>query len=460
MTELTLCEAKDATSTSRQSASVQLQLPWQNWLSVKPRMPQAHQDSQLHSSSSHHDWTYKLSSQGCRKHIKTVSLIPAPVTMTELTRCQAKDTTRTLRQSTSLQLQPSWQNLLSVKPRIPQAHQDSQLHSSSSHHDRTYLLLSQGCHKHIKTVSFIAAPATMTELTACQAKDATSTSRRWSAAFQLQPLWQNLPPVKPRMPQAHQDSQLHSSSSHHDRTYSLWSQGCHKHIKTVSFIPAPATMTEHTFCEAKDATSTARQSPSFQFQPPRQNLPPVKPRMPQAHQDSQLHSSSSHHDRTYLLSCQGCPKHIKIVSFIPAPAIMTELTSCQGKDATSTSRWSASFQLQPPWQNLPTVKPRMPPAHQDSQLHSSSSHHDRTYLLSIQGCHKHIKTVSFITAPATMTELTLCQAKDAASTSRQSASFHLQPPWQNLLSVKPRMPQHQEKPLGYIVSYRRMPKYR
>jgi hypothetical protein len=70
--------------------------------------------------------------------------------------------------------------------------------------------------------------------------------------------------------------------------------------------------------------------------------------MPQAHQDSQLHSSSSHHDRTYLLSSQGCHKHIKTVSFIPAPATMTELTHCQGMD----------YQ-----------------AYQDSQLNSSSSYH-------------------------------------------------------------------------------------
>jgi hypothetical protein len=150
---------------------------------------------------------------------------------------------------------------------MPQGHQDSQLHSSSSHHERTYSLSSQGCHKHIKTVSFIPAPATMRELTDCQAKDA----------------------------QAHQDSQLHSSSSHHERTYRLSSQGCHQHIKTISFIPAPATMRELTHCQAKDATSTSRQSASIQLQPPLENLPPVKPRMPQAHQDSQLHSSSSHH---------------------------------------------------------------------------------------------------------------------------------------------------------------------
>jgi hypothetical protein len=80
------------------------------------------------------------------------------------------------------------------------------------------------------------------------------------------------------MPQAHQDGQLHSSSSHHNRTYPLSSPGCHKHIKTVSFIPAPATMTELTVCQTKDY---------------------------QAHQDSQLHSSSSHHcEMAYPLPSQ------------------------------------------------------------------------------------------------------------------------------------------------------------
>jgi hypothetical protein len=95
-------------------------------------------------------------------------------------------------------------------------------------------------------------------------------------------------------PQAHQESQLHSSSSHHDRTYFLSSQGCHKHIKTVSFIPAPATMTELTFCQAKDATIMTE-------------LTHCQAMDYQAHQDSQLHSSSSHHDRTYPLSSQGLP---------------------------------------------------------------------------------------------------------------------------------------------------------
>jgi hypothetical protein len=109
---------------------------------------------------------------------------------------------------------------------------------------------------------------------------------------------------------------------------------------------------------------------------------------------------------------------MKTVSSIPVPATMRELTNYQAKDATSTSRWSASIQLQPPGNNLPTVKPRMPQVHQDSQLHFNSSHHEATYLLSNPGCHKHIKTVSFILATVTimMRELTACQAKHATST--------------------------------------------
>jgi hypothetical protein len=189
---------------------------------------------------------------------------------------------------------------------MPQAHQDSQCHSRSSHHERTYLLSRQGCHQHIKTVNFIPAQATMRELTFCQGKDATSTSRQ-SAPLQLQPTWDNLLAVKARMPQAHQDSQLHSNTSHHERTYSLSRQGCHKHIKTVSFIPAPATMRELTiYYQGKDATSTSRQSAPFQLQPPQENLPTVKARMPQAHQGSQPHFTSSTHTVTYLLSNQEC----------------------------------------------------------------------------------------------------------------------------------------------------------
>jgi hypothetical protein len=39
-------------------------------------------------------------------------------------------------------------------------------------------------------------------------------------------------------------------------------------IKTVSFIPAPATMKELTRCQVKDAKNASRQSASFQRQPP------------------------------------------------------------------------------------------------------------------------------------------------------------------------------------------------
>src|SRR6266436_4278557 len=133
--------------------------------------------------------------------------------------------------------------------------------------------------------------------------------------------------------------------------------------------------------------------------------------MVQWHQDCQLHSSSSHHERTYPLSRQEWCKGIKTVSFIPAPATMRELTHCQGKNGARASRLSASFQLQPPWENLQTVRARMVQGHQDCQLHSSSSHHERTYPLSRQEWCKGIKTVSFIPAPATMRELTNCQGK-------------------------------------------------
>src|SRR6267154_2369390 len=111
------------------------------------------------------------------------------------------------------------------------------------------------------------------------------------------------------MPQAHQNSQLHSSCRHHERTYNLSRQECHKHIKTVSFIPASGTMRGLTCCQGKNATSTS---------------------------NSQLHSSSRHHERTYLLSRQECHKDIKTVSFIPAAGTMRGLTCCQGKNATST----------------------------------------------------------------------------------------------------------------------------
>jgi hypothetical protein len=150
--------------------------------------------------------------------------------------------------------------------------------------------------------------------------------------------------------------------------------------------------------------------------------------MPGANQDHQLHSNSSHHERTYSLSSQECQKQIKTISFISASATMRELTNCEAKNARSRSRPSASFQLQPPCENLLAVKPRMPGADQDHQLLSSSSHHERTYSLSSQECQEQIKTISFIPAPVTMRELTPCQAKNAKSRSRPSASFQLQPP--------------------------------
>jgi hypothetical protein len=150
------------------------------------------------------------------------------------------------------------------------------------------------------------------------------------------------------MPGGAQDHQLQSSSSHHERTYSLSSQECQEQIKTISFIPAPATMRELTNCQAKNARSRSRPSDSFQLQPPSENLLPVKPRMPGANQDHQLHSNSSHHERTYFLSSQECQQQIKTISFIPASATMRQLTNCQAKNARSRSRPKASFQLQPP----------------------------------------------------------------------------------------------------------------
>jgi hypothetical protein len=150
------------------------------------------------------------------------------------------------------------------------------------------------------------------------------------------------------MPGAGQHHQVHSSSSHQERTYQLSSQECQEQINTISCIPAPATMRELTNCQAKNARSKSTPSASFQLQPPGENLRPVKPRMPGADQHHQLHSSSSHHERAYLLSSQECQEQINTISFIPAPATMRELTSCQAKNARSRSTPSASFQLQPP----------------------------------------------------------------------------------------------------------------
>ena len=317
MRELTSCQAKNATRGSKLSASFQLQLPWENIPTVKTRIPQEHQDCQLHSSSSHLERTYKLSSQECHKSIKTLSFIPAAPMTRKLTSWQAKNAPRASRLSALFQLQPPWENLPTIKTRMPQEqHQDCQLHSSSSNHKKAYPL---------------SRP---------------TRASRPSASFQLQPPWENLHPGTPRMSQEHQDYQLYSSSSCHKRTYVLSSQECHQSIKTVSFIPAPATdMGELTSCQAKNATRASGLSASIQLQPPLENLPTVKPRMPPEHQDCQLYPSSSHHKRTYSLSRQECHKSIKTVSFIPAPATMKELTSCQAKNAPRASRLSASFQL-------------------------------------------------------------------------------------------------------------------
>jgi hypothetical protein len=180
--------------------------------------------------------------------------------MRELTACKGKNSPRASCWSASFQLEPPLENSPPVKARMSQEHQYSQLHSTSSHHERTYSL--------------------------------------------------------PR--QEHQDSQLHFSSTHHERTHLLSRQECHKSIKTVSFIPATATIRELTACQGKNSQRA-----------------------------SQLHSSSSHNQRIYLLSRQDSHKSIKTVRFIPAPASMRELTSCQGKNTTAASRHSASFQLQP-----------------------------------------------------------------------------------------------------------------
>jgi hypothetical protein len=143
--------------------------------------------------------------------------------------------------------------------------------------------------------------------------------------------------------------------------------------------------------------------------------------MPGADQHHQLDSSSSHHERTYQLSSQEYQEQINTMSFIPAPATMRELTLCQAKNAKSRSTLSASFQLQPPQGNVPTVKPRMPGADQHHQLDPSSSHQERTYVLSSQEYQEQINTISFIPASATMRVLTNCQAKNAGRRSTPSA---------------------------------------
>jgi hypothetical protein len=46
------------------------------------------------------------------------------------------------------------------------------------------------------------------------------------------------------MPGADEYHELHSSTSHHERTYPLSSQECQEQMNTISFIPAPATTRE------------------------------------------------------------------------------------------------------------------------------------------------------------------------------------------------------------------------
>jgi len=106
----------------------------------------------------------------------------------------------------------------------------------------------------------------MGELTLCHPKNGPRASRVWDA-FQLQPPWENLHSVKPTMPKEHPGCQIHSSSRHHESTYILWNQKCHKSIKAVRIIPAPATMRELTSCQAKNAPRASRLSDSFQLQP-------------------------------------------------------------------------------------------------------------------------------------------------------------------------------------------------
>jgi hypothetical protein len=126
----------------------------------------------------------------------------------------------------------------------------------------TQLTVEQECQEQINFINFILIPAIMRELTFCQAKNARSRSRP-SASFHDQQPWENLPTAKPRMPGAHQDHQLHFSFSHHERTYSLSSKECQEQIKTISFIPTPATRRELTNCEAKKTRSRSTPSASF-----------------------------------------------------------------------------------------------------------------------------------------------------------------------------------------------------
>src|SRR5205807_818692 len=106
------------------------------------------------------------------------------------------------------------------------------------------------------------------------------------------------------MVQGHQDCHLHFSSSHHERTYPLSRQ-------------------EHQDCKLHSSSSHHERTYTLTMQ---------------EHQDCHFHSISSHHDRTYPLSRQEWCKDIKTISFIPAPATMTELTSYQCKNCARASR--------------------------------------------------------------------------------------------------------------------------
>jgi len=107
------------------------------------------------------------------------------------------------------------------------------------------------------------------------------------------------------------------------------------------------------------------------------------------------------------------------------------------------------IQPQPPSENLPPIKPR---ASRLSAFPALTSIRELTLCQA-----KSIKTVSFISTPATIRELTLCQDKNiktvrfnpAPATIRNilsfkpralrlSASFQLQPPLEHLPPVKPR----------------------
>jgi hypothetical protein len=59
--------------------------------------------------------------------------------------------------------------------------------------------------------------------------------------------------------------------------------------------------------------------------------------MPGTDEHHELHSSSSHQERTYQLSNQESQEQMNTMSFIPAPATMRELTGCQAKNARSRS---------------------------------------------------------------------------------------------------------------------------